>query len=398
MRTVLFTGKGGVGKTSVAAATAIAAARAGKRTLVVSTDAAHSLSDSIDAPLGNTPTAVRAVPGLHGLQVDACERLEDAWADVAGYLIELFGWAGVDAVEAEELATLPGLEEVFALTAIEEQAASGAWDALIVDCAPTAETVRLLSLPDILGWYVDRVFPATRTMARIARPLMSRIAQLPPVANDQVFTALERLLGRLDRVRLLLADEQHTTLRLVVNPERMVVAEARRTATYLALFGYRVDAVVANRLLPQAVSDPWFDAWRATHAEQLAAIEDGFAPVPVLRADLAQEELVGVERLTAFAETLYGELDPMAVLHTGPGLEISRTPTGSMLRLPLPFCDHDELEVGRRDGELLVRVGPYRRAVGLPDSLRRRPVVGAGLEDGWLRVDFGAVGAAAMQT
>jgi len=390
VRVLLFTGKGGVGKTSVAAATALLAADSGARTLVLSTDVAHSLADAFDCPVGSTPT--RVADNLYAQQLDAVERFEDSWGEVRSYLVQVMGWAGVDLVEAEELAVLPGLEEVFALIDLADHAASGAWEAIVVDCAPTAETIRLLSLPEVLGWYMDRVFPASRKLAKLARPLLGALGGVPPVAGDAVFGALEDVMARLVEVRELLADRGRSSLRLVVNPEKMVIAEARRTATYLALFGYRVDAVVANRLLPDAVQDPWFKAWREAHAEHLAAIEAGFAPIPVLRADLASDELVGIDRLRAFAAELYGDDDPLSVLHEGDGLEVVRRDATSVLRLPLPFCDHDELEVGRRDADLLVRVGPYRRAVHLPDSLQRRPVGRAALVDGYLEVEFGEPG------
>ncbi len=386
MRVLLFTGKGGVGKTTVAAATALRAAAAGARTLVISTDAAHSLADSFDRTVGSAPTKVAGL--LWAQQLDATERFEEIWGDVQAYLVQVLGWAGVDAVEAEELAVLPGLDELFSLTALLDHASSGAWDVVVVDCAPTAETIRLLSLPDVLGWYMAKVFPATRRLARLARPILSTLGGVPPVAGDEVFAAVEQLIGRLAGVRDLLSDTATTSLRLVVNPERMVVAEARRTATYLALFGYRVDAVIANRLLPEAVKDPWFKAWREAHAEHLASIEEGFAPLPVLRAELASEEVVGEDRLLALAGELYGATDPLAILHQGRSLSVSRRGEVSVLTLPLPFCDHDDLEVGRRDADLLVRVGPYRRAVSLPDSLQRQTVVGAALGDGCLHVDF----------
>jgi arsenite-transporting ATPase len=376
-----------VGKTTVAAATALRAAASGARTLVLSTDAAHSLGDSFDRTIGGSPTEVASQ--LWAQQLDATERFEEIWGDVQSYLVEVMGWAGVDAVEAEELAVLPGLDELFSLTDLLDHTRSGAWDLIVVDCAPTAETIRLLSLPDVLGWYMAKVFPATRRMARLARPLLSALNGVPPVAGDEVFAAVERLIARLAGVRELLSDSGTTSLRLVVNPERMVVAEARRTATYLALFGYRVDAVIANRLLPDAVKDPWFKAWREAHAEHLASIEEGFAPLPVLRAELASDEVVGEDRLRAFAAELYGDRDPLAVLHEGQSLSVHRNDGVSVLTMPLPFCDHDDLEVGRRDADLLVRVGPYRRAVSLPDSLRRRAVVGAALRDGCLHVDFG---------
>jgi len=385
VRTLLFTGKGGVGKTTVAAATALRCADAGLRTMVLSTDPAHSLGDAFDLPLSSVGTPI--AEGLWGQQLDAQERLEDTWADIQAYVKQVLDWAGVDAIEAEELSVVPGLDEIFALSDIKAYAASDAWDVLVVDCAPTAETLRFLSLPDVLSWYMDRVFPVERTVTRLVRPLLARVTSLP-VAGDDVFAAARRFYDRLDGVRELLTDPERTSVRLVVNPERMVIAEARRTHTYLSLFGYRVDAVVANRLLPDAISDPWFKAWKDAHAEHLATIEDGFAPVPVLRAELAADELVGVERLRLFAEELYANVDAAAVLHQGDSLRIDRKGEGYLLTLPLPFVERDDLEVGRRDGELLVRVGAHRRAVVLPDSLRKRAVATAALRDDCLEVVF----------
>jgi arsenite-transporting ATPase len=384
-RILLFTGKGGVGKTTVAASTALKAAESGLRTVVLSTDPAHSLSDSFATPLASVPTPIS--PNLWGQQLDATERMEEVWAEIQSYVMEVLGWAGVDAIEAEELSVVPGLDEIFGLTDIKAYAESGRWDLVVVDCAPTAETIRFLSLPDILSWYMQRIFPAERKLARMVRPVLSRMTHLP-IPGDDVFAATRRFYDRLDGVRELLTDADRTSVRLVVNPERMVIAEARRTATYLALFGYSVDAVVANRLLPDAITDPWFKAWKETHAEHLAAIETGFAPVPVLKANLAADELVGIDRLRAFGEVLYGDADPAGRLHDGASLRITKDGDDHVLALPLPFVDRDDLEVGRHDDELLVRVGPHRRAIVLPDSLKRRQVTGAKLEGEWLEVRF----------
>ncbi|MHB8669329.1 MAG: ArsA family ATPase, partial [Acidimicrobiales bacterium] len=258
---------------------------------------------------------------------------------------------------------------------------------VVVDCAPTAETIRFLSLPDVLSWYMERIFPVERRLARLVRPVLSHLSTLP-LAGDEVISAGRRFYDRLDGVRELLSDGSRSTVRLVVNPERMVIAEARRTFTYLALFGYRVDAVIANRILPDAVTDPWFKAWKETHAEHLESIEAGFAPLPVLRAELAAEELVGLERLRQFGEVLYGDTDPAAVLHDGDPIRVHRRGQRSVLSIDLPFAEHDDVEVSRDGAELLVRVGPYRRALVLPDSLRRRIVDGATWAGTRLEVGF----------
>ena len=384
-RVLLFTGKGGVGKTTTAAATALRCADAGLRTIVLSTDPAHSLADAFDVPLTSVGSPI--TPRLWGQQLDAQERLEDAWGEIQGYLQEVLGWAGLDAVEAEELSVIPGLDEIFSLSDIKSFSESGSWDVIVVDCAPTAETIRFLSLPDVLSWYMDRIFPVERRLVKAVRPILTRVTSLP-VAGDEVFDATRRFYDRLDGVRAILTDGERTSVRLVVNPERVVIAEARRLSTYLSLFGYRVDAVIANRLLPDAVTDPWFKAWKDAHAEHLSAIEEGFSPLPVLRAELAPEELVGVERLRTFGDLLYGDLDAAAVLHQGEPLTVERRGDDLVLSLELPFADHDDLDLGRVEDELLVRVGPYRRGIVLPDSLKRRTVSAAKMVGDRLEVTF----------
>ncbi len=384
-RILLFTGKGGVGKTTVSAATALRCADAGLRTLALSTDPAHSLGDAFDVALG--PLVAPVVDGLWAQQLDAQDRMEDAWAEIQRYLLEVFRWAGVEGLEAEELSVVPGLDEVFALSDIKQHATTGDWDVVVVDCAPTAETIRLLSLPDVLGRYMERVFPMGRRVSKLVSPLMARVTNLP-VAGDDVFAATERFYDRLAGVRELLTDGRRTSVRLVVNPERMVIAEARRTHTYLSLFGYHVDAVVANRLLPDDVTDPWFARWKAAHAEHLVAIDTGFAPVPVLRVPLQPTEQVGLAALRSFADALYADEDPTARFGSREPMRVRRRGATMTLEIELPFTDHDELDVGRVGDELLVRVGPYRRAVVLPDALRRRAVSGARLRDGRLTVTF----------
>ena len=384
-RILLFTGKGGVGKTTTAAATALACADAGHRTMVLSTDPAHSLGDAFDVVLGDL--SIEIAPNLYGQQLDAQDRMEDSWDELQGFIQEVFRWSGVDEIEAEELSIVPGLDEIFALTDIKAHAQSGEWDVIVVDCAPTAETIRLLSLPGVLSWWMERLFPIGRQLSKSLGPIVSGLTQLP-TPGDEVFSATERFYDRLDGVRELLADPERCSARLVVNPERVVVAEARRTFTYLSLFGYSVDAIVANRLLPDEITDPWFERWRERHLEHLVEIEEGFAPAPVLRAELADDEVVGLDRLRSFAAGLYGGRDPAERFADAAPMSLERTDDGDVLTIDLPFTAKDELALGRRKDELLVRVGPYRRAVLLPDSLRNRKVTDASLRDGRLRVTF----------
>ncbi len=385
MRTILFTGKGGVGKTTVSAATALACARAGERTVVMSTDPAHSLADSFDMALDGSLTEV--APNCLATQLDATERMEESWGEIQSYLRSVLNWAGVDQIEAEELSVIPGIEEIFALTDIVNFERSGTVDTLIVDCAPTAETIRLLSLPDVLSWYMDRAFPLGRKLTKTLGPMVGKMTNLP-VANDEVFAAVELLYQRFDDVRNILRDPQRSTVRIVVNAEKMVVAEARRTHTYLSLFGYRTDAVVVNKLWPAEVVDPWFAAWKHSQAEQLTEIETGFAPTPILYSYLAPAEVVGVTALKELGRALYGETNPSEVLLHYDPVRVARSGAQYTLTIDLPFATKEALSVTRSPSEVFIRVGPYRRSVLLVDSLKKREVVGARLKNGKLVVRF----------
>ncbi|MGH8935959.1 MAG: ArsA family ATPase [Acidimicrobiia bacterium] len=387
MRVLLITGKGGVGKTTVATATALRAADLGHRTLVMSTDPAHSLADAFDQTMGDQPTEL--APGLSGQQLDPQRRLEQYWGEVRGYLVDLFDWSGVRGIEAEELSVFPGMDELFALTDVKEHASSGRYDLLVVDCAPTAETLRLLSLPEVLSWYMEKIFPVERRVVRAVRPVVSRMVSIP-IAGDQVFDAAQRFYARLEGVRRLLTDPEVTSTRLVVNPEKMVINEARRTYTYLGLFGYAADAVVVNRVLPDTVTDPYFKRWREIQGEHLASIARGFADLPIFELRLFDEEMVGVDRLRLLGEELYGERDPTDRFSNASMFRMEEDGQGrAVLALRIPFARQGEVDVLRHGDELFVTVGAYRRSFVLPDSLLRRAVVRAHLGGGQLRVTFG---------
>jgi arsenite-transporting ATPase len=380
VRVLLFTGKGGVGKTTASAATATLAAGRGLKTLVVSTDPAHSLSDTLDTPLGPEPTEVDA--NLFGQQIDAQREFERSWREVQDYLMALLDRSGVDPMAAEELTVLPGAEEVLALLEVRRQVTSGTWDLVVVDCAPTAETLRLLALPEALSWYMDRVFPASRRVARAMRPFV-RSAPLP---HDRVFDAVERLHADLGDVRALLTAPE-ASVRLVLTPEAVVVAEARRTLTSLSLYGYRVDGVVANRVFPKG-DDAWRAGWVAAQAIQLAEVEQSFAPLPVWRSAYRAGEPVGLGELAAFGASAYGADDPLALPPPREALTVTRTDSGYDLALDLPFAERTDLDLVRRGDELVVTVGSRRRVLALPGALRRCTVGGASLADGRLVVSF----------
>lgn len=385
MRIILFTGKGGVGKTSVACATSLAIAATGKKTLVMSTDPAHSVADSFGVELSPEPTEV--APNLWAEQIDAQQRLEENWREIQEHAIAVLNWAGLEDVAAEELSVIPGLDELFSLVDVKKHHDDDPYDVLVVDCAPTGETLRLLSLPDVIQWYMERIYPIERRVMGALRPLAQRVVSMP-LPDDRVYAAVKRFYERLDGVKRVLNDPETTSVRLVVNPEQMVIAEAQRTYTYLNLFGYRVDAIVANRVLPPVVSDPYFTRWKKLHERHLRTIEESFSPVPILRGYLREQELVGAELLQDFARELYGDSDPSEVMFESEPMSIVKTTEGYTLVLQLPLTAKEDVELSTKNGELFVRVGPYRRTILLPRALANRDVGAATLEQQRLEVKF----------
>lgn len=385
MRIVLVTGKGGVGKTTVSAATALRSADLGHRTLVVSTDPAHSLADAFDVPLGDDPRSV--APRLDAQQIDTQKRLETYWGEIRSQLMAIFDWGGVRGIEAEEFLVFPGMDELFALIEVREHAASGRYDTLVVDCAPTAETLRLLSLPEVLSWYFDKMFFTQRRIMRAARPVLTRVTDLP-IPGEAVYDAAENVFTAIEQARALLLDPEITSARLVVNPERMVVNEARRTYTYLTLFGYGVDSVIVNRVLPEDVHDTYFARWREIQGQHLQRIEESFAELPVLRLRLFDDEMVGERRLRLLGEELYGETDPVKGFKGKRPFRVVDRDGSVRLELKMPFVEKGDVDVMRDGQEVYVTVGPYRRSFMLPDSLQRREISGAKLGDGLLTIEF----------
>jgi arsenite/tail-anchored protein-transporting ATPase len=387
MRTLLFTGKGGVGKTTVAAGTAALAAQAGNKTLVLSTDPAHSLADALglaEPNYGDGPTEV--APNLWSLHVDVRDRFTRAWGEIQQYLLTVLDSAGVDPIEAEELTVLPGAEEVLALLEVRDRVNSGAWDVVILDCAPTAETLRLLALPDALRWYMDRIWPTERRILGVLRPILRKASGVP-MPRDRVLDAIEQLHSDLADVRAILTGDQ-ASVRLVTTPEAVVFAEARRTLTTLALYGYRVDGVVVNRIFPTADADDWRANWVAAQQVQLDRIDADCEPVPVWRAGYQAGEPVGPAALSALAVELYDGDDPTTVNKVPDPMSIRRTTAGFELRLALPLVAKGEVDLGRRGDELVVTVGAHRRVISLPSALRLAVIGGARLEPGALLIDF----------
>ncbi len=385
MRIVLVTGKGGVGKTTVAACTALRAADSGHRTLITSTDPAHSLADALAVSLGSDPGEV--VANLDGQQIDTQRQLDRYWGSIRRQLMDVLDWGGAGGIEAEEFLVFPGMDELFALLEVNRHARSGLYDVIVVDCAPTAETLRLLSLPEVLSWYFEKVLPTERRLMKAARPILSRLTDLP-LPQDEVFTTAQSVFESIEGVKELMADPAVTSARLVVNPEKMVIDEARRTYSYLGLFGYGVDGVIVNRVLPQEVADPYFERWRAIQKGHLDTVEDAFAEVPRLHLRLFDDEMVGVDRLRFMAAELYGERDPIADFKATHPFRIIEANGGLAMEMDIPFVEKSDLDVYRHGHELYIQVGPYRRSFILPDALHRREVTRARLDEGTLTISF----------
>jgi arsenite-transporting ATPase len=385
-RTILYTGKGGVGKTSVAAASARRCAAAGLRTVVLSTDPAHSLTDALETELGGEPTPVAT--RLHGQEVQAQDELERHWDAVSEWLGELLADRGVDAISAQELTVPPGMDELFSLLQVKRHHESGDYDVVIVDCAPTGETLRLLSFPDICTWWLEKVFPFRSGLLAAARPLAKTVLDVP-LPGEAVFAEAERLATNLVAMNAILRDRTLTSVRLVVNPDRMVVREAMRTFTYLNLYGYLTDAVIVNRVLPDAAADGYFADWHANQQEQLELIRSGFEPLPLLLAPHFPREVIGAEMLDQLADELFAGHAVEAVLHEDLSRELVSDGDGrATLRLALPFAERDAIDLKKVGLEVIVRVGGQKRTIMLPPALAGYETAGARFRDGALEVVF----------
>lgn len=388
MRVILYTGKGGVGKTSLAAATAVASAASGKSTIVVSTDAAHSLGDSFDLELNDEPVKIRE--NLWAQEISALFSAEKSWGKVQEYLSALLISQNIKDITAEELIVFPGLEELFSLLEILNHCKEGKYDVVIVDCAPTGETLRLLSFPDVLKWWLEKIFPMEKLLIKIARPLSKPLFGVP-LPGDDTMDSIAELFQQLREMHEVLTDQEVTSIRIVVNPEKMVIREAERSFMYLNLYGFNTDAVIVNRLLPSANLGQYFEKWGEVHHTYLRYIKDQFSPVPVFTVPLFMNEVVGFEALEKMGSTCFGENPPEKFFFRGQSQKISRTEDGYVLEMMLPFVEKGDISLSQKGDELTVRVGDYKRNIFLPRKLLGRDAIGAKLEEGVLKIKFGGV-------
>ena len=385
MRLILFTGKGGVGKTTLAAATALLSSKKGYKTLVISTDAAHSLSDSFDIQLSNEPKKI--APRLYGQEINALEQIEKNWGDIKSYLSALFASQGVDDIEAEEMSIFPGMEELFSLMEIRNYGKTEEYEVIIIDCAPTADTLRLLSAPEITNWYLKHIFPIQRTAAKAIRPVANRVLPFPFPA-DKVFGAMKKLTSQLAEMKEILDNKEKTSIRLVVNPEKMVIKETQRAFTFFNLFGYAVDLIIVNRLLPVEVKDSYFKKWKSIQATYQKMINESFSPIPILSAELFSQEIVGIDLLNTMAEKVYGKKDPTRVFFSQKSISIEKTDGGYDLFLYLPFVEKKDLNLYQKGEDLFVRVGSYKRNILLPQTLLNYSIKEAKFDKDRLRISF----------
>ncbi len=393
-RILLYTGKGGVGKTSVAAATALACADRGYRTIVMSTDIAHSLGDAFDLELGPTPREI--VPNLWAQESDVFFNVTRYWGRIQQYAASVLRWRGLDDVMAEEMTVLPGMDEVGALLWIADHHDSGAYDVVVVDSAPTGETLRLLSLPDAARWWMQRIEPLTRRITKLTGPLIQRVVGMP-MPGDDVFDAGEELFARLEHMHTLLTDRDTTSVRVVLTLEQVVIAEAQRSFTYFHLYGYPTDLVVANRVLPDEVGE-YFRGWYEAQQRYGPLVEKTFHPIPVKKAPFFDREMVGVDLLRELSNALYADADPTAFFYRGRPYEVVRDNGTFLLSVDLPFTEKQQIHLSRHGDELIIDLGTWRRTLILPRLLVDAPTSGAKFEDGTLRIRFGSGTAREQET
>jgi len=386
-RILLYTGKGGVGKTSVAAATALACAKRGYRTIVMSTDIAHSLGDVYGVELG--PNAVEIAPNLWGQESDVFFNVSRYWGRIQEYAASVLRWRGLDEVLAEEMTVLPGMDEVGSLLWIAEHHDSAMYDVIVVDAAPTGETLRLLSLPEAGKWWMEKIEPIGRRITKLTGPFIKRVVGMP-IPGDDVFNAGEDLFRRLEYMHSLLIDPDKTSVRVVLTLEQVVIKEAQRSFTYFHLYGYPTDLVIANRVLPDDVGWNYFRGWYDRQQSYGPMVEQAFAPIPILRAPFLDREVIGLPVLTELGEALYGKEDPTKRFYAGRPYTVSRNDGEFVMSVELPFATKDQINLSRHADELVIDVGTWRRNLVLPRILVDATTLGAKFDDHVLKIRFAA--------
>lgn len=386
LRIILYTGKGGVGKTSIAAATAVKCAREGKKTLVVSTDPAHSLGDSFDIRLGSEPAELGE--NLWAQEIDTVHEIEKGWGVIQKYMTDLFTAKAVKDISTEELMAFPGMEDLLSLLRILGYYKENRFDVIIVDCAPTGETLALLSFPELLKWWMEKLFPIQKKVLKVATPIIEPLLKIP-MPTTGVMDEIDKMYNSLEEMKKVFSDREVTSIRIVVNPEKMVVKEAQRSFTYLNIYNFNVDAIVINRVLPASVGDSHFAAWKDIQKKYMAEIDDSFSPIPIYKAPLFETEVVGLQMLGRLSEEIFSGYDPAEILFSGRAQEITKDGSDYIFTIDIPFTGKDELALNQKGDELLVRVGSVKRNITLPRTVAALSVIKAKYEDNKLKIWFG---------
>ena len=385
MRVILYTGKGGVGKTTVAAASALRSAQLGYRTIILSTDSAHSLADSFDLALSGEPQPI--VSNLWGQEPEVSQTIDKQWSTIQKWVAAIFAWRGMDELVADEMAILPGMEELANLLYIADYYRSGKYDVIIVDCAPTGETLRFLSFPEMFGWWVGKLLPLSRKAASMVSPLVKGLMKIP-VPDEEVFASMDDLHSELHEMKAILSNRNISSMRLVVNPEKMVIKETQRTFTYLNLYGYITDLIICNRVIPDKVDDRYFDSWKASQNKYFEVIKEVFAPIPILTIPLLEQEAVGLPMLEAIADALYQEDDPTKFFFQGQVQDLRKEDKHYILTLSLPLIEKGDISLTQSGNELIIRVGNFKRNIILPRTLVNFTATVAKFKEGKLKIQF----------
>lgn len=384
MRIILYTGKGGVGKTSIAAATAIKLAESGKNVLVMSTDQAHSLADSLEVKLYNEPTKV--CENLDAIEVDVVAESERAWGSLRGFMKDVITSRTQDGIEAEELLVFPGLEELFSLFKILDMYDLGCYDVIIVDCAPTGETLSLLKYPEMFGRMIEKVMPMKRKMVKVAGPVVTKVTKIP-MPKDTVFDDIERLMHKLERLQNLMLDKEMVSLRIVTTPERIVIKETKRNFTWLQLYDYNVDAVIVNKVYPSEALEGYFSQWIKLQEQGLTELRESFTDIPLFSLELQKQELKSLEILSKMG-MLYGKEDPYQVFVSRKIFDLFQQGENHRLEIYLPFADKKEMDLSQSNGEIHLSIKNEKRCFALPDAVKGKDIIGAKLEAGVLAIEF----------
>lgn len=388
MRIILYTGKGGVGKTSIAASTAIKSAKMGLKTIVLSTDAAHSLGDSFDIDL--SPEPIKIMDNLWAQEIDSIHEVEMGWGKVQKYITTLLTSKTIKDITTEELTVFPGMEDLLSLIRVLNYYKEKTYDVIIIDCAPTGETLALLSFPEMMKWWMGKLFPIKRKAAKLVKPIVEPLFKVP-LPSDDVMGEIENIYNQLDEMRTILGNKDITSVRIVVNPEKMVIKEAQRSFTYLNIYDYNVDSIVINRVMPESVEEGYFSGWKNIHKKYKETILESFSPIPIYEAPLFDREVVGIEMLEKMGSEVFKDENPVEIKYNVKTQEIKKDSDEYEFSIYLPFADKKDIDLNQKGDELIIKTKNLKRTIILPRTIQSLDVIGAKFEEDYLKIRFGVI-------